>query len=204
MSGSERQVVLLLEDSLQKGVAPHNHGPSLLIKSLLTDRLVEDGVFSYWDPNLLRDQLVIYPRKGDTKLRKDCCEPKRYERFSSQGQVVVMVDRDKLHRLVGLSFGACRVELREQFLEGCPQPDEVEFVLLEDNMETILRAVADLLEVSDDVRERAVKQKKLNERDALLIKLYDYGQGALRDRLLIAVPSLGRLIDKLAARLSMA
>lgn len=198
-----RRVLVLMEDQMDDGQKTHQHGPTVLLKGCLADRLCEEKGVQFWDALYsapLRDGLLVKACKGDTKVRSACCQG--LDHHQRLGRVVAMVDRDKLHRPLNVRKSACRVELLGAFLKTCPRPDEVEVVLLENNMETVLRVVADLLRASDEERRQAIEEKELNVRDRLLQRIATKETlQPERAKLCELVPSWGRLVERVWVRL---
>lgn len=181
---------ILYEDA--PGADVKNFGLHVLVLRCVLERLGLPEPQMY----ALREKLQGSPRKGVSNLLKACEDEREARRFR---RVFIVFDNDKIREdpKLALSRQACRTLVRQAIAKLSRYPDQLQVVLLEQNMESVVAAV-------QRCRGSQVTGK-LNplERDALLTKTaWDVDQSSLRTRVLGEVPSLAYLVDKLAALVS--
>lgn len=187
-----RRVLVLYEDRQAQG-ALTEYGPHALIKQCVCDQLDVKP----WELKLL----IGNPMAGNGNVRKECIltSPK----LSRDGGLVFAVyDSDRIRDLVGMSFTACKREVRELLLKECPWRDRLRVIFLEKNLETVLRAICecDPSIASEQQRAKAIDRKELSARDIILTGAATPSPRSrdLRDCVLDKVPSLRYLVQKLA------
>lgn len=188
-------VVVLYEDSSDGAGAAY--GLHELVRALVAERV---GVDVYALNTLLRG----WPRNGNGNVLRE----RDIDRLAAKSHVVLVLDRDKVHRLdTGLqaTMGFCKT--RDVLMKNrvpLSAQSRVEIVLLNQNTESVIEAVRSCgLSISQQSYEAAVRHKDLNERDRILAKAaLDRGAAGVRKCVLGAMPSLDYLVGKVAARLT--
>ena len=189
-----RQVSILYEDSVANGNVK-NYGPHVFVQQCVGDRLGKKR----WELKTLE----AMPKNGVSNVRVECrrIPPK----IARDGRLVVAVyDADKIRREVELPITACKVEVKKVLKNECSWQDRLCIVLLDRNIETVVEAVraCEPTLVPDEIWEQAIKRKNLNERDIILTHAASPPKEALREQVLVKVPSLAYLVHKLVVALS--
>jgi hypothetical protein len=185
------RVRILYEDSGD----PTEFGPHKLVARYACDRL---GV----EPWQLRDRLKGDPKRGNANVLKACRED--LGKLVKGGWAIVAVyDSDQIGHRIGLPRGACKSQLVARLKQDCEPRDRLVVVLLEENVETLLRAIAaiDPALAPPATLQRALG-KDLNCRDIILAKAASPPARAMRDRLAERVPSLAYLVRRVVALLA--
>jgi hypothetical protein len=183
------RVIVLYEDSRAPGAKPF--GPHRFVTQLASDRL-EKGIEE------VAKLVHANPRNGNSKLRTEC--QRNLEKLSNgPGTVIAVYDSDKVAKLVERPPAACRRDLIVELKRGCEPKESLTIVLLEENTETLLVELRRLEGglVSDEEWRKAIDGKALNERDLIFTAASRRSKRELRAKLVAAVPSLGRLVDKI-------
>lgn len=175
-----RPIVVLYEDQLY-GSKPANYGPNVLALACVADRIGEAS-----GPYALRDRVNAVPKKGDSKVLAALAD---LQAFGDMPGSIVVLDLDRIRRLLKLEPACCKRDILDTL--AARAMTGTEFVLLEDNMETVVRACATILSCTPPTR----KPTPL-ERDAILHNMASAGEDARRE-LLHRVPSFGRLVSRL-------
>lgn len=167
-------------DSAGKSFGPHD----LLISCLCDD---QEGKFSRW---FLNQRVRPNPRKGDGKVLQVL--KTQLLRLEDEGAVCAVFDRDKAHRMWGQEKqpARCRTALLQKIRNDAPGAYEV--VFLEQNVETLLQACAQVLGVTPP--EDKLKPK---ERDQMLQRVA-YESREIRMQVRKEVPSFDRLVRKVS------
>jgi hypothetical protein len=179
-------ISVLWED--QYGAAPRNFGPHVLLVACVADA-------RRCDRSLVQRFVIPNPRKGNAGVREALQEDGA--RLFDDGPVFAVLDRDKvreLWKLPGPMPPECMSAIAERFRQDAP--GDYDLVFLVDNVESLLRASASILE------QEAPKHKPTpNERDRILARLA-WSDAAKRGRLLELCPSFERLVTRVAAQLA--
>ena len=165
-----RPVIVLFEDS--RSPAAKTALDDLLISCVADTLDVEDR-------QALRRCLEVRLCKGNHNLLDDC---RHVDDIARRGELVVAVfDDDKVRRLLSLPARAPQNQVEAAIKKGCPNPAGLEVVLLDKNMETLLRAARDChVQATDEIWTSAIQRKRLNARDQILKKLA-FGARTFRD-----------------------
>ena len=178
-----RPVIVLFEDARSPAV-----------KTALDDLLIScvADTLGIEDRQALRPWLQVSLRKGNASLLDDC---RHVDDIARRGELVVAVfDDDKVRRLLGLPGKTPASRVEAAIKKGCPNPTGLEVVLLEKNMETLLRAARDCqVEAADETWNSAIAGKRLNARDQILKKLA-FGARTFRDCVRKRVRSFEQLV----------
>jgi hypothetical protein len=188
-----RPVTVLYEDSAADGPVS-NYGPHVFVCQCVGDELGVEG----W--RVARDHLSGNPRRGSARIRDDCRQ--NPSRFVRDGRLAFAVyDADRLPALLGLPASACKPDVKAVLLGECPWREQLCVVLLERNLETVLRALreCDPQLVDEPIWTRAIERKFLTERDLIFVRA---AKPTPSRRLLRAcareqVPSLDYLVRRL-------
>lgn len=142
------------------------------------------------------------PMKGVTGLLKAACD--EVELVAPDCHPVVAVfDSDRIRGALGLPGDASRAAVEAAIIQRCVTQGKLRVVLLERNMETVLRAVQACLPAPTHVAaagsgaQTRVKPSRLT-RDLLLARMAKSGEEGMRQArkaLLERVPSLGLLVE---------
>jgi hypothetical protein len=189
------KVRILYEDRLLGGNPPE-FGPHKLVVRYVCDRLGRN-------PGELDKAMVSDPKGGNSNVLRAC--RRDLGRLVKGGCTVIAVyDSDKIGELVGLQRTACKTQIVTLLKEGCAPRERLLVVLLEDNLETVLRAIAeaDPTLVSAADLTRAIDRKDRNCRDLILRRAAVAAAGPTRKRVAEKVPSLAYLVDKIVHLLS--
>jgi hypothetical protein len=111
--------------------------------------------------------------------------------------VLAVFDHDKVRELLGLPPTACKEDVVTAIQSRCA--GTVSIVLLEENVETVISAIGACCEGVSDRLDRAIQDKDLNERDALL-HVAAAAVPEVRECILERVPSLRRLVAHVVGR----
>lgn len=179
---------VLYEDrrSLQKGFGLHD-----LVVACVADLLHK----SPWRE--IEKEFEAVPLKGNGNVLRAVRDETEWR---TRGRALVaFVDRDQVKRLSKdadgrLDHESCGRVLAEQFRNGKPAT----VVLLDGNVETIVRAAGEALKRPEGKIEEAVKTKDRTLRDSILIEAADASDPGVRQAILGQVPSLQRLVRILA------
>jgi hypothetical protein len=110
--------------------------------------------------------------------------------------VIAVIDEDAIRGQLKLPASADENRVIQAILSGSRVPERVFVVLLHRNMESVLEAAAVCDPTIDaDRLDRAVHQKDLLERDALLVALSRERGRPARECILGRMPSLKKLVD---------
>ena len=186
-----RPITILYEDSAADGQVKE-YGPHMVVRQCVADRLQK----SPWELSTLEGM----PRNGASNIVKDCRRvPPQVGR---DGRLVVAVyDADKIHREVKLPAGACKSQIKPVLRAACTWQERLVIVFLEKNIESVLEAVCACTAIPVELRRLAIERKQRNERDIVLRKILSPSDRAVRDAVLLRVPSLAYPIDKLVIAL---
>ncbi len=177
------RAAVLYEDSAAG--QPIAFGPHRLALQCLADRLQQPA----WD---LDRALHGQPKKGNAQLRRACRDARLYD---ASRVVIAVYDDDQVRRMLGLSTGACKSEVREKLRAESPVAERLHVVLLQRNMEALVRAACECSGLTPP----AGRKPSPTERDRILAAVTDPSQRHDRECLLEQVPSFAYLVDKLAA-----
>lgn len=183
-----KKVVLYYEDS----GAPEHFALHDLVLSCIADR-IGDPTIHY---RTLKTIFAANPRNGRDPLLRACREDASGLPGGYWGGVGV-VDGDEIHVPLGLGPRACKREVRSAFENRFGHSRTALFVI-DSNTETILEAAAEELPGTAALLQRAVRGKKRAQRDQILFRAAGAPDRRVRDGILSRVPSLRRLVDKLA------
>ncbi len=186
-----RPITIFYEDSAAPGSVA-GYGPHVLVRQCVADDL---GVAT-WQLS----HLESIPRRGNQHIRAECREnPSRFVRDGRWAFAVY--DGDRLATLLGQRGDACKTALKSALLSECKWREQLRIVVLERNLESLLRVVLKCAPEAADERTRALalERKSLAERDVIL--KCAAGAGAegrrVRDCVRQAMPSFDYLIRKL-------
>lgn len=177
-------VTVLWED--QRGGITQSFGPHELLCACVADRLVGNDVWS------LRKLISSVPKKGIGNVIKALRTDG--SRLADCGPLLAAIDRDKVYSALRQEERPptnCLSLVRDalcQIASGACQ-----IVLLIQNVETILEECLKILG-----QPPLSSKPDPNERDTLLREVA-YGSPELRQKLCTAMPSFGRLVDKVVA-----
>ena len=136
----------------------------------------------------LRGHFTAIPKKGDSKLLAACRDDVP---LMPNAVIFAIFDADKLHRLLFDSGRPSNDELLARLRERCPDA-RLELMLLSENTETVVDAVADSLG-----EERPGKDKLLRDR---LLNRAAHGSRSVRDQVREAVASFDVIVTTIAER----
>jgi hypothetical protein len=182
MTATRRRVATVFYEDRLATSKPDLFGPHVLMRACVADRLGR----SPWDSEL-KSLLEPNPRKGNGNVMKQL--ELNGVGLLGYGPVLALLDRDRMHTLLGLAGGCCRGAILETMRRTVP--DAVEIVLLDANVETLL-----------DACQRAFGEPVLSAKpspegcDGILRKAAAAGDVAVRADVLGRVPSFKRLVDK--------
>ncbi len=167
-----------------------------VVAQLICDRLGCDR----WDPQIRRG-FTAEALNGASNVKRACDDARR---FRDAIHVIVLYDEDEIRPLFALPSNACRQQIRQEAARASSFSAQLTVVLLQRNLETILKTICDLTPIDPQIKQQALVRKRLNARDIILKKALDLSpQGrSLRDRLTELSPSLAYLVEKLLLRLS--
>lgn len=186
-----RAVTVLYEDSAADGVV-RNYGLHVFVRQCVADEL---GVESW---RLSHVQGI--PCRGNARIRDDC--RKNPSRFVRDGRMAFAVyDADRLPALLRLEASSCKPVLKAALLRECPWREQLRVVMLERNVETVLRELrtCDPRLVDEPTWSRAIERKFLTDRDVVFsaaakpTPLRTQLRACTRER----VPSLDYLVRRL-------
>jgi len=145
-----------------------------------------------------RDLISCHPLKGAEKVWSLCKRdlPRLANRVK---KVIAVFDQDQLPRIVGLSGNQCRSTLRAALAEPCSPKESLEFVLLDQNMESVIKSIRDsglASFIDNHVFDGALRKNHL-KRDSLFIQCALNTTPELRSRLLNQHKDVKRLVDKI-------
>lgn len=174
---------ILWED--QRDSAGRSFGPHDLLISCLCDD--QEGKFSRW---FLNQRVRPNPRKGDGKVLNVL--KTQLLRLGDEGAVCAVFDRDKAHRMWGQEKqpARCRTALLQKIKNDAPGAYEV--VFLEQNVETLLQACAQVLGLA------APAAKSIKGRDQMLQRVAYHPSCEIRMQVRKEVPSFDRLVRKVS------
>jgi hypothetical protein len=180
-----KRVIVLYEDS--RGVRARSFGPHELTLMLVADARGE--AYANHD---LRARVRDVPEKGRDNLLIRCS---MLERKLPGRQVVALLDDDRIREsgLLRVRPPPCRKAVVRAIKELSDAPERLHIVLLDHNMEHVLRELQAIGFIPRERIERAI-QKDLLQRDLALLAVAR-ARRHLRDELVQRVPSLGRLRD---------
>jgi hypothetical protein len=190
------KIKVLYEDQLSNAQVL-NYGPHKFLLNCLFDRT--DVKAKYPEMYLLGREVEPLPCKGNANVKVQL--EKNLAAFDySQIAPIVCLDMDRAYRLFNLSSSACKLAIKDQFWNGLNVPLVSGFVLLDRNLEDVLKwSRKNGADFTDAQFKSAVEDKNLQDRDTLLLK-------AARDQnvrrsLAVgdAMPSFRRLVEKTAA-----
>jgi hypothetical protein len=154
-----RPVTVLYEDSAADGVVS-NYGLHVFVRQCVGDELGVDG----WRLSHLEGN----PRRGSARIREDC--RRNPPRFVRDGRPAFAVyDADRLPALLDLPASACKPALKAVLLDECPWRGQLRVVVLERNLETVLRVLreCDPQLADEPTWTRAIERKFLADRDVI-------------------------------------
>lgn len=176
-------VTILYEDSR---VGSRGFGLHSLVLGCVADALSKD-------PFALGRVIKGIPKGGDAQLLRAC----RADTPHMHGLTVIAVfDEDGIRRLLRLPTTAAAAEVRGAIQQGCSDPARLSIVLLQPNLEAVLRAAAECDPSLEGPRLQKALAKDRLERDALLEKIaFDRSRRPTRACILEKVPSLSELVQ---------
>jgi hypothetical protein len=198
-------VTILYEDEAGDG-ALRDFGPHELLLALIADetgRRIDD----------LKREVDAHPAKGASKLLVKCAEEVGDNISSDCHPVVAIFDVDRVrglrhrhHLRDGIPKRSTDAGIAAILEALCPKRDKLRVVLLNRNVESILRAIS---EVWPDDRsthepqyERAIRHKSRNDRDLILHRFAEApGARELRRTVMGRVSGLAALRDAVIAGL---
>lgn len=209
MTKRQRVVTVCYED---RGGDRKEFGLHNLLLACLEDRRTAANKVHLLDRWILAQCVEKQPKKGDSRLLQAVC--RRLEVTAPDcHSVVALFDDDQVRRLLGMKGEATGEsvvsEIRRRSAAASPgsRLDKLQVVLLERNMETVLREAASALQAAGLPSEHAAKVKrghkpKPDVRDALLGDLAKRGQTEgeqaarrqVRASVLKRIPSLEALV----------
>jgi hypothetical protein len=152
----------------------------------LVTALVHDRVNG--QRHLLEQALDGRPMKGDHKV----IDSARYDidKICSDGRwCIAVLDDDRVRRTLNLPSTATAAEVVDEIRRPCVVPDRLRVVLLDRNVESVLRAIQRCdPELDAVVLERAVERKEVNARDLIFRMAAGAGKRSVRDCLMIDSP----------------
>jgi len=176
-----RSVARVLYEDQAKQVK--DFGPHTLVLACVADDLGQ----SRWD---LKHIVPGIPRKGDNKLLRSCRE--EAGDWCADGSVLVAVfDNDRVRPLLGLPQEACRRIVLNTILSGSTAAGSVKIVLLEQNVDDLVRASAAALAETPPAR------KSINARDTVLNRAAA-ADSAIRQKIRTGSPSFDRIVRYVA------
>lgn len=161
-------------------------GPHLLLCACVADKLETHDLWQ------LRDLLDGQPKKGDSKLLKAC---ERHAARNLDEVVFAVFDADQIHELLRISKGS--LADRQRALEERIGSEKIRPFLLDERIETVVKAVAECLEPPV----AAPTHKRLLERDKLLARAARSNR-SVRDCVLRTVPTFAAIVDAVAKALA--
>ena len=167
------------------------YGPHQFVVRCVADDLARPA----WE---LHKSLLAIPRRGNGNLLRDIRN--NPSRFASDGRPAFAVfDGDQLPELLSRPRGTCRTALKADLLKDCAWAGQLHVVILERNLESLLRAVLQCAPEAADERTRALAldRKSLAERDVILNRVAREARRNVRDCVRQAMPSFDYLIRKL-------
>ena len=181
-------VWILYEDS---AIDVTQYGPHQLVLQCLCDRRAGQ------QPWQIDRRVKPRPMNSNSKVRR-ACQSELDHLVGGSGAVVAVYDDDKIHKLTGLPKDACKTRMKLKLREGCATTERLVIVLLQGNIEIVLRAIVKHEPAigSAATIALAVDHKKRNERDRILKAAARPDRGHLRERILQEVRSFAYLIDK--------
>lgn len=187
---SRTAAIVLWEDAR----GPINEfGPHALALACLGDRVRSD----HWE---LRSRIRGIPKKGASKLvaayRND------HDLLAPAGEALIAVlDHDRAGEQLGLATASCKTAILSKIREGTSPTHRGRVVLLESNVETVVRAAAKELRSHQRLVVAACDRKDINARDQILLAAAA-PECPLRAKILASVPSFERLVDLLERALN--
>jgi hypothetical protein len=171
------------------------YGPHMLVCACVADHLGKNvfDVLDFVDP---------VPSNGGSNLRKECKRVPPTRIVADGRRAFALYDADKIHEELKRPPATRKRDIADLLRKECAWGERLEVVLLTRNLETVLDAICALQPTiaTAETRELAVRKKRLNERD-IVLRAAAFSDKALRDALLVQVPSLGCLVTRIAAEL---
>jgi hypothetical protein len=135
--------------------------------------------------------------KNDAKLLAKCRE--HVDAISRTGcPVIAVFDNDRVRRLLGLPHDATDDIVRAEILKGKADNVPLCIVLLKQNTESVLRAIANCSSGLDpEVLAKAVERKDMNARDIVFREAAKAKAKTVRECVLQTNPSLKEMVDGL-------
>jgi hypothetical protein len=180
-------VIILVEDT----ILPSRQPP---LGELISQCVADDLGGSPYEH---QKKIIIHSCKGDAKVLKTCQE--QYPNLRKKGAIIATIDRDKVCRLLNIAHGSCRTKILQTFNLKIDNKT-VEFILIEDNMESLLLEITKIIEIEEKIRQDAMN-KKINARDIVLQKMA-FSSKERRDKLRGQLPFFDRIIRKTIAQLT--
>ena len=186
------KVRVLYEDQLASNADIANYAPHTLVLKCLYDQSQIAQEFS--DIYLLKKMVLAVPCKGNSNLIKHLDKNQNAYR-NAQIAPVCCLDSDRVHELFGLPKAACKSEVKVKHWQGHSFANKA-LVLLERNLEDVLRHAqklgANFLPSTFD----AACRKNLDARDALILQTAN--DPSLRKALMSNMASFKYLVDSIA------
>jgi len=186
------RLTILYED--QRAEA-HSFGLHTLVSACVFDAI--DG-----DRYKVEDALSNpRPLKGVQKVLRACRDD--FNSIAKDGRdVIAVIDNDAIRHHLRLPRDATRARVEQEIRKGCPAPERLHVVLIVENTESAIEAVAACNPGIDPKRvDAAVQRKSLLARDAILTEMSIERERAVRDCVLGRMPSLRGLVELLAGKL---
>lgn len=185
MTSKLKRVITAYEDQTES-VA--DFGPHRLLVACIADRKIADRLEV---ERALRDHRTM---KGSAKLLRVCREDAAD--ITRGGQPVVAIfDNDEVRRLLKLRNDAPDGDVTASIRQGSTAPALVNPVLLEENLETLVRNIESSDPAIDPDLIRRALDKKLAARDVVFKAAAREANRHVRDLILVANPSLKKIID---------
>lgn len=162
-------------------------GPHQLLCACVADR-VESTI---WE---LCRRIDGQPKKGDNKLLTAC---ERHAKRDRDEIIFALFDGDRIHRLpLEVDKGSPPEQFERALTERFGSPKIRPFVL-QNNLETLVRAAVGCLEPPVD----GPVPKRHNERDKIFARAATHQSRSVRDCITNRVPSFGRLVEAVSTAL---
>lgn len=186
---SYNQVTILYEDQLNKSTRPEEFGPHLLLIACVWDEI--DGKHH----ELAKAMKDCRPMKGSSKLLGTC--KKDIEDITRDGRNALAVfDRDRAAHLLHLPRESSDEDIISSIMEACGLPERLYVLLLEENIESLIRAAGECDRSIS--REKIAKAlcKKMNERDLVFRAVFKQDKRDIRNCILEEVPSFREIVKQ--------
>lgn len=185
MTSKLKRVITAYEDQTE---SVSDFGPHRLLVACIADSQIADRLEV---ERALHDRRTM---KGSAKLLRVCREDAA-DITRGGHPLVAIFDNDEVRRLLTLPNDAPEGRVIASIREGSTAPTLVNPVLLEENLETLVRNIKSSDPAIDPDLIRRALDKKLAARDVVFKAAAKEANRHVRDRILIANPSFKRIID---------